>query len=220
MFAMSDSAPPLRPVDAGTLPEYPIDPDARLDSHGFITWEFRRWLASDLRWSGDHECKSMWFELVNLSHSETPVGTLPCDMRRLARMIQPAVDPDRFAQLVTLRYGPLHGWEKCRCGDEVRLMHPVVLRVVQSAFASRANHAARVEAASLKRRLERLTEDVMQLAPDLAADPRKIRWIAAVIEERLSERGGQRRTAEDLHHAIQACIAARAQGRFPETTEK
>lgn len=206
----------LQLVDASDLPEYPIDPDARLDSHGFLQWEFGRWLASDMRWQGSHECKSMWFDLVNLSYRETPVGTLPQSLNRLAKMIQPGVDPDHFAALCKLPYGPLHGWIDCRCGDTTRQMHPVLTRVVLQAFASRANHAARVEAASQARRLKRLTDDVMQTAPRLAADPRKIRHIDGVIQERIDARGGERRTAEDLHIAIQSCIEKDRAGAFPE----
>lgn len=219
MLTMQKGQHPLRPVDTGPLPDYPIDPDARLDSHGFIQWEYRRWLSSDMRWYGDHECKSMWFELINLAHGETPVGTLPRDMRRLARMIQPAIEPDRFERLCALPYGPLHGWEPCQCGDDVRLMHPVVLRVVQQAFSSRANHAARVEAASHKRRLQRLTDELGQVAPKIGADPRRVRWVDNHIQERISQRGGARRTTEDLHLAVQACLEAERQGKFPKPVE-
>lgn len=204
------------PVDLETLPEYPIDPDARLDSHGFLQWEFRRWMSSDMRWNGSHECKSMWFDLVNIAHSETPVGTLPRDTKRLARMIQPVVDRDHFEALCELEYGPLRGWVPCRCGEGVRLMHPVVTRIVQAAFASRANHAARTEAASLARKLARLTEDIAQIAPKVAEDSRKVRWINGRIEDRVSQRGGARRTAEDLHLAVQACLEAERQGQFPQ----
>lgn len=204
------------PMDLDLLPDYPIDPDARLDSHGFIQWEFRRWMSSDMRWNASHECKSMWFELVNVSHSETPVGTLPQDTKRLARMLQPVVERDHFETLCGLEFGPLHGWEPCRCGDTVRLMHPVVTRIVQAAFASRANHAARVQAASVAKKLKRLTEDVASLAPKLVNDPRKIRYISAQIDELVDRRGGERRTNEDLHFAIQACIEAERKGRFPD----
>lgn len=206
----------ITPVSIDKLPDYPIDPDARLDSHGFIQWEFRRWLSSDMRWNGSHECKSMWFDLVNLSHSETPVGTLPNDTKRLARMVQPVVERDRFEALCGLDYGPLHGWVQCRCGDDVRLMHPVVTRIVSAAFASRANHAARVEAASVAKRLKRLTEDVAALAPSVASDSRKIRWINSFIEARIEQRGGVRRVADDLHAGIQACIEEARKGRFPD----
>ena len=200
----------------GDYPEYPIDPHARLDSHDFLRWEFGRWLASDMRWTGTHECKSMWFDLVNLSHRETPVGTLPKDQRRLSRMIQPVVDRDHFDVLCALEYGPLHGWIPCRCGDYIRFMHPVVTRIVLLAFASRANHTARVEAASQARRLKRLTDDVMQLAPKTAEDARKIRFIDFTIQERIEARGGERRTAEDLHFAMQACLDKSREGGFPE----
>ncbi len=201
--------------DADHIADYPIDPDARLDSHGFIQWEFRRWLSADLRWNGTHECKSMWFELLNLSHTETPVGTLPHDMKRLARMLQPPVERDHFEALCRLEYGPLHGWVRTRCGESIRLSHPVVTRIVLSAFASRANHAARVEAASKARKLNRLTDDIAQLAPKLATDSRKVRFINNHIEERIAERGGTRRSAEELHYAIQACVEADRRGKFP-----
>lgn len=219
MNAMSPPLQVLSPVDLDSLSDYPIDPDARLDSHGFVQWEFRRWLSSDMRWNGSHECKSMWFELVNLAHGETPVGTLPQDMKRLARMIQPVVDRDHFESLCRLDFGPLHGWHPCRCGDDIRLMHPVVTRIVKAAFASRANHAARVEAATQSRKLKRLTEDIAQLAPKLAEDSRKVRWANSFIEDRVAQRGGERRTAEDLHAAVQACIQEARKGTFPEKPE-
>lgn len=204
------------PTDLDQLPEYPIEPDARLDSHEFLRWEFGRWLASDMRWSGTHECKSMWFELLNLSYRETPVGTLPRDQKRLARMIQPIVDCDHFKALCVLEYGPLHGWVACRCAEDIRLMHPVVTRIVLMAFASRANHTARVEAASQSRRLKRLTDDVMQLAPDVAGEARKIRFVDQTIQDRIDARGGERRTPEDLHFAIQACLNKIHEGGFPD----
>lgn len=204
------------PVDLDQLPEYPVDPGARLDSHEFLRWEFGRWLASDMRWNGLHECKSMWFDLVNLSYRETPVGTLSVDARRLSRMIQPHVDLGHFEALCNLEFGPLHGWVPCRCGDDRRLMHPVVTRIVLMAFSSRANHTARVEAASQSRRLKRLTDDVMQLAPGIAADARQIRFIDDVIQERIAARGGERRTQEDLHVAIQACVGKARDGGFPQ----
>jgi len=204
----------LPPVDVLDLPHYPIGPDQRLDSHGYVQWEYRRWLASDMRWNGSHECKSMWFELVNLAHGETPVGTLPDDPKRLARMIQPAVERDRFEELCKLDYGPLHGWVRCRCEDDVRLMHPVVTRVVLSAMASRANAAARVEAASQARRLKRLTEELMQVAPNLAGDPAKVRFVDGAIQDRIAQRGGERRTGGDLDAAIQDCIAKMRAGGF------
>ncbi|WHZ37737.1 hypothetical protein [Sagittula sp. MA-2] len=100
----------LRPVDVGTLEDYPVDPSERLDSHGFLMWEFRRWLSSDMRWHGSHEAKSIFFELVNVAHGETPVSTLPDDLARLARMVQPCVDPGHFERLCSMPFG-----DACRC---------------------------------------------------------------------------------------------------------
>lgn len=213
---MSRAADILRPVEAEALPDYPLSHDLRLDSHGHLHWEFRRWMKSDMRWKGTHECKSMWFELVNLAHDETPVGTLPYDLARLARMVQPAVEADRFAELCGLEFGPLHGWRPCRCGDDIRLMHDTVTRIVLAAFASRANHAARVEANSHAAKLRRLTGDVAQIAPALAQDPRKVRFINDWIEKAVEARGGERRRPGELHSAIQECIAEDRKGRFPD----
>ena len=193
-------------------PEYPVPAHERLDSHSFLAWEFRRWLSSDMRWMGGHECKSMWFELVNLAHTETPVGTLPTDPERLARMIQPPVDVGHFKNLCRHDYGPLHGWEPCSVDGEVRLSHPVVTRIVQAALASRATHQARAEAASQTRRLKRLAEDVMPLHAGFAQSPDAVRFIDRVIQERVAQRGGQRRTDEDLHMAVSACVAAEREG--------
>lgn len=204
----------FEPVDVSHLPEYPIGPDQRLDSHGFIQWEYRRWISSDMRWNASHECKSIWFELVNIAHGETPVGTLPADPRRLARMVVPVIDPDHFENLCRMEFGPLHGWERCCVEDDVRLMHPVVTRIVTSALASRANAQARTDAASHVRRLKRLTEDVAALAPAISEDPVKVRWIDMHLQELIEERGGSRRTPEDLHRAIQACVQRDRDGRF------
>ena len=205
--------------DVSEIGEYPLGPDERLDSHSFLAWEFRRWMSSDMRWNGTHECKSMFFECVNLSYSETPVGTLPNDLGRISRMIQPNVEKGTFEQLCKLKFGPLHGWQLCRVDDQIRLMHPVVTRIVLSAFASRAKASAANEAASYKRKLDRLTEEIAQVHPAFAGDPRKVRFICKSIDDRISARGGSRRTGQDLHAAIQDCIRADREGKFPQRSD-
>ncbi|MGY9050145.1 MAG: hypothetical protein ACKVKF_24720, partial [Rhodobacterales bacterium] len=66
-------------VDVADLPEYPISHSVRLDSHEFLTWEFRRFLQSEFRWNTDHQIKGIWFDLVQQAHEQTPVGTLPVE---------------------------------------------------------------------------------------------------------------------------------------------
>lgn len=196
----------LHAVDEYSLPEYPVDPDARLDSHGFLQWEYRRWLASDLRWGGTHEAKSIWFDLLNVAHGETPVGTLPYDIPRLARMVQPAVDAVHFERMCRVDFGPLHGWKPCRCGSQVRLMHDTVTRVVLSAFAGREKNKARADQQSKNQKLRRLKADVAAVAPEIAQDDAAVQYINAWIEKALEMRGGDRRTTAELHAAIQAFL--------------
>lgn len=205
----------LAPVDLDLVPEYPVDADSRLD-HRFVMWESGRWMASDMRWNGSAEAKCYFFELINLAYAETPVGTLPRDVRRLARMVQPLISEAHFERLCAAEFGPLHGWVPCRVGDQVRLMHPVLTRIVLGAFASRASFIAASDAASTAKRLKRLTADIAQLDPRMALDPRKVRFADEVIRAAIDGRGGERRLPRDLHEAIQACRQAERAGRFPE----
>lgn len=186
------------PGRLGAIPDYPVDETARLDNHTFLQWQFRRWLSSSMRWDGSHECKSMWFELINIAYTETPVGTLPLDRGRLARMIQPNVPIDRFEELCEGTYGPLHGWFRVMCGDEIRLAHPFLTSVVLNALASRESAAARNEEASNARKRARLADDVMQIAPTLAKNKANIEWIGEFIDQRVAARGGKRRKAERI----------------------
>ncbi|MBY5973099.1 hypothetical protein KUV28_12125 [Ferrimonas balearica] len=59
-----------------------------------------------------------------------------------------------------------------------------------------------------------VTEDIAQLAPSLAEDRRKVRWINDYVDARIAQRGGARRTAQELHEAIQACVAEDRKGLF------
>lgn len=209
------------PVNPDALPEYPVGADVRLDSHTFYTWEFKRWLRSDMCWEGSWPCKGMFRDLVDMSHEETPVGTLPRDYKRLAGMLHPRVSPEEFRALCEQPYGPLHGWSPCRCEDgTVRLHHPVVQRVVLAALASRANKAAQTDAASRARKLQRLTSDVAQLSLTLAQDPKAVRWISDRIDAALDARGGARRTPEELHEAVMACHQEVMAGRMKLAASK
>ena len=54
----------------------------------------------------------------------------------------------------------------------------------------------------------------MQLQPMLANDPRCVRWISDHIDSQVEARGGARRKPEELHHAVQACLAEVTAGRI------
>lgn len=91
---MSPSPNFLRPVDMGDLPEYPLSCDDRLDSHFFMAWERRRWLASDMRLNATPECRALFFDLINIAYDNSPVGTLPMDQNILAKLLM--IDPRHF----------------------------------------------------------------------------------------------------------------------------
>lgn len=205
----------LRPIEAEGLPEYPIASSVRLDSHGFIAWEFRRYLSSELRWNATHEIKGMWFDLIQMAHEQTPVGTLPSDHARLARMLVPSVDPVTFKALVERPYGVLHGWYPCQCDDgSVRLMHDTVTRVVLEALTRKELNAARTDSASARKRLDRLSVALASVAPTIAMDPSQVYWVDAHIRDAMDREGNKRRTEAQFHAAIQACLEKAATGFF------
>ncbi|WP_273281052.1 hypothetical protein [Pseudooceanicola atlanticus] len=205
----------LQPVSSDDLPEYPVPSSVRLDNHDFVAWEFRRYLESDMRWNGTHEIKSIWFELIQTAHNQTPVGTLPCDLSRLARMVQPPVDALTFETLVERKFGVLHGWRKCVCDDgQVRLMHDTVTRIVIEALSRKELNAARTDASSTEKRIVRLTETLASMAPSIAMEPAQVRFVDAHIREAMERDGNKRRTGEQLHAAIQACIERVRAGYF------
>jgi hypothetical protein len=210
----------LQAVPNQPLPEYPVSSAVRLDSHGFVAWEFRRYLNSDLRWNASHEVKGIWFDLVQMAHEQTPVGTLPTDQLRLARMLVPSVDPVQFKSLVDRPYGILHGWHECECDDgTVRLMHPTVTRVVLDALTRKELNNARTDGASKAARLRRLGKDLSILAPALAQDGRLIYFVDSHIRNSMDLEGNTRRTQAQLEAAISACIEKMSAGHFRKKAE-
>jgi hypothetical protein len=211
----------LRDVTDDPLPEYPVSSSVRLDSHGFIAWEFRRYLNSEMRWNADHQIKGIWFDLVQLAHEQTPVGTLPMDHARLARMVVPAVDALTFKALAERPYGVLHGWRPCECDDgTVRLMHGTVTRVVLEALSRKEMNAARTDGASARKRLDRLTVALASTAPAIAMDPAKVYWVDGHIRDAMNRDGNKRRTEAQFHEAIQACLEKMASGFFRKSQQQ
>ncbi|MDN5567696.1 MAG: hypothetical protein L0G27_02910 [Paracoccus sp. (in: a-proteobacteria)] len=157
------------------LDDYPLTADDRLDSHYFMAWERRRWLNCDMRLKGTHECRSMYFDLINIAYDQSPIGTLPTDTSVLAKML--FVDRDHFDQLCRLEFGPLHKWRRVRCENEIRLMHPMILKSLTEAIARKEDHRARSEAASVSKRLLRLRTAVAGYQKELAENDAAIRWI-------------------------------------------
>jgi len=165
----------LQPVAAADLPEYPLDGSERLESHWFMTWERRRWLNSDMRLKGTPECRAHYFDLICVSFDHSPIGTLPDDIDLLARILM--VDVSHFRALCQLPYGPLHRWERCRAGGEVRLMHKVVVDTLLEALSRKEDNRARTEAANKSRALQRLRARLAAIDVALATNDNAVRWI-------------------------------------------
>lgn len=178
------------------LDEYPLTADDRLDSHYFMAWERRRWLNCDMRLKGTHECRALYFDLINIAYDQSPIGTLPTDTGVLAKML--FVDRDHFDQLCKLDFGPLHKWRPVRCGSEVRLMHPMILKTLTEAIARKEDHRARSEAASVSKRLLRLRTALSGYQKELAENDAAVRW----IDEWLLKEGCEYRTASWIERGI------------------
>lgn len=178
------------------LDEYPLTSDDRLDSHYFMAWERRRWLNCDMRLKGTAECRAYYFDLINISYDQSPIGTLPTDMAVLAKML--FVDRDHFEQLCRLEFGPLHKWRRVGCAGEIRLMHPMILRTLTEAISRKEDHRARSEAASASKRLLRLRTSLTGYQKELAENDAAVRW----IDEWLVKEGCEYRTSSWIERGI------------------
>lgn len=189
----------LQPISTDDLPEYPLGSEDRLDSHYFMAWERRRWLNSDMRLKGTPECRALFFDLINISYDQTPVGTVPQDLETLAKLL--LVDPGHFRALCKLDYGPLHKWMPCICeGGELRLMHPMVLRTLTEALSRKEDNRAKHEAANAAKRLQRLRSTVAGYHAELAKNDAAIRW----MDEWLVQEGCEYRNATWIERAMQS----------------
>lgn len=190
----------LQAVPPEGIEEYPLSVEDRLDSHYFMAWERRRWLNSDMRLRGTAECRALFFDLINISYDQAPVGTLPDDQQLLAKLLH--VDLSHFQQLCRLEYGPLHKWYRVGCDGEVRLAHPMVLKTLREAVARREDNRAKNEAANTAKRLQRLRITIAGYHKDMAANDAAVRW----IDEWLQTQGCEYRTSSWLERAISAWV--------------
>jgi hypothetical protein len=176
----------LHPVPTDELPVYPLDETDRLDSHWFLAWERRRWLNSEMRLKATPECRALYFDLICISYDQSPIGTLPDDVDILAKLL--LTEAQHLAALCGLRYGPLHKWERCLCGTEVRLMHPMVLKTLREAISRKEDNRARTEAANSKKRRQRLRDYVAGFHVELAKMDAAILWMDEWLNERTQYR--------------------------------
>ncbi len=164
MSARPDHLTPV-PQDGG-WPAYDFGPNDRLPAHYFTMFHHHRWLNSALHLSASMDVQGAALNLFFIAQSQTPIGTLPRDHALLARLLR--IDAHVWEGLHKREMGALHNWVPCQCGDEVRLMHPVVLEGLRDAFAKReARDLANTEKA-VSARLDRLRTALVNLGCDKA----------------------------------------------------
>lgn len=141
------------------LPDYPLAADQRLTGHYFIAWHHDRWLASRYRLSAPREMRALAIDLYSLAQRQTPVGTLPDDDVQLAALLM--LDLRTWQEARRHEWSPLYKWERCRCGEEVRLCHPVVLEVILDAIDGRDKRLVAGELGRKRKRLDRLPDQIL-----------------------------------------------------------
>lgn len=156
--------------DIDVLPEYPIPPGERLESHSFFLFHYRRFLASDLfmRTKKDREVLGYALVLWCRSQEQDPVGTLPSDPALLASMLD--ISMDEWEALRRRDPDPLYGWVQCRAGGQVRLMHPVVTSVTKAAVGSHVLAEDKRQSESDRKKFNRMRDNVRELTSDYYAD--------------------------------------------------
>lgn len=177
---MGNEARKLVVVDLDALPEYEFG-DLRLESHFFVPWHFTRWLNSEMHLCATYEVQGLARALFDLAQVQMPTGTLPDDDVQLARLLR--LDPVRWRELRGLEMGPLRGWYRVRCGDRVRLAHPVVSEILQDVVErrearERANgeKAVAVRIARLRKALGAMGLSAQVLADELLIE-RMDKWL-------------------------------------------
>lgn len=148
-------------ADGAGLFVYPIPAAERLESHFFITFHHRRWLNSDFRNLSDRDVRAVGFDLICVAQDQAPVGTLPVDERLLAKLTGESLDDWR--RLCQRPVGPLYGWRQCVTDEgEVRLYHPVVLKIAQDALGLRDDHLDKKAADRERKRLKDLPSQIIR----------------------------------------------------------
>lgn len=193
----------LRLFDAGNLPDYPVNRDERLEGHYFTKFWHDRWLNSQLHLTATLEVQACALNLFFLAQKQSPVGTLPDNDTILAKLLR--IDLALWHDLRTRQITPLHGWSPCRCGDEMRLAHPVVTEVVLDAIARRESREASNSQKAVYQRLRRLREALGNLgcSRDVMADDLLIER----LDEWLLQHCPGRRTHSAYGRALQHAAA-------------
>ena len=144
------------------LSEYPIPSSQRLESHYYVEWHQRRWLNSRFRMLAEPEVRAYGFDLFFIAQDQSPVGTLPCDDRMLARHL--GIDLEHWKSLCARKISPLYNWSKVRSDlGEVRWAHPVVTEMSVKALGFKVRNAERLESARQRKRFKDLASALARL---------------------------------------------------------
>lgn len=150
----------LAPVDAGALFRYPIPVGVRLSSHDWFQFYHAWWRTSDFRRDADREVRAVWFDLLNGAQDEDPVGTLPVADKDLAWIAR--VSLEDWMRMMSRPMSPIYGWERCIVSDNrVRLYHPKLLNVTESAAQSKLDAADKRAGDRERKRLKALEERIV-----------------------------------------------------------
>lgn len=155
-----NAAPKVSLVDAGSIPDYELG-DIRLENHFFVAWHFSRWLNSEMHLCSTYEVQGVARALFDIAHMQSPTGTLPDDDVQLSRLLR--IDIIRWRELRGMEFGPLRGWFRVRCGDRVRLGHPVVIDVLNDAISRREERERVAGERAVAMRLKRLRDGLSGL---------------------------------------------------------
>jgi hypothetical protein len=189
--------------DAAQLPDYPIPVGTRLDGHSWFQFHHAWFRASDFRRRADEAVRAVWLDLIVAAQDEDPVGTLPAEPQALAWLAR--LPLERWLDLSGREVSPLYGWERCRVSDgRVRLFHPKLLQVTESAARTKLEAAARRASDRERKRLVELREKVLaaggsqRMADDAAFISRLDDYLTAALP------AGKTRTVSRVREAMEA----------------
>lgn len=125
--------------------DYPYPLDLRWSHIEWFPLFFRRLAASDVWTTADMEVRGAIMSLFVRAMDYVPPATLPNDPAHIAHLV--GVTADHWAELINRPTPPLAGWRLVRCGDEIRLTHPMLLDALEVAVK-----AAKLRQRGTKRR--------------------------------------------------------------------
>lgn len=193
--------PQLTVVDPGELPEYPLATDLRLTGHYFTMFWHDRWLYSRLRLTASPAVRGLALDLFALSQKQAPVGTLPDDDAELAALL--LVPLREWTALRAEEPSPLYKWTRCVSDQgEVRLMHPVVLEVLQGTVDRRQEGARARDAWNQRKRFDRLREKIVDAGGTQAMAKDEV--LLEQIDGWLTEHCPGNRTVARVREALEA----------------